>query len=71
MRIVNPATAKAVGSVALGDAEDVDDAVVAARAAFQLFQSTSKAERIGYLEEILTVYKSRYEDFVPEHRAQF
>lgn len=64
MRIVNPATAKAVGSVALGDAEDVDDAVVAARAAFQLFQSTSKAERIGYLEEILTVYKSRYEDFV-------
>ncbi len=64
MRIVNPATAKAVGSVALGDAQDVDDAVVAARAAFQLFQSTSKAERIGYLEEILTVYKSRYEDFV-------
>jgi len=64
MSIVNPATAKVIGSVALGDAEDVDDAVVAARAALEIFQGTSKAERIGYLEKILAVYKSRYEDFV-------
>jgi len=64
MNIVNPANTEVIGSVALGSAEDVDDAVVAARAAFQVFQSTSKEERIEYLEKILAIYKSRYDDFV-------
>lgn len=62
--IINPATAKVIGSVALGDDQDVDDAVVAARAALQIFQGSSKEERIAYLEKILAIYKSRYEDFV-------
>jgi aldehyde dehydrogenase (NAD+) len=64
MNIVNPATAKAIGSVALGDAQDVDDAVASAKGALQSFQRTSKEERIGYLEKILAVYKSRYDEFV-------
>ncbi len=64
MNIINPSNAKVIGSVALGAAEDVDDAVVAARAAFQGFQSTSKEERIEYLEKVLAIYKSRYDDFV-------
>ena len=64
MSILNPATAKVIGSVALGDAQDVDDAVMAARAALQIFQRSSREERIAYLEEILAIYKSRYEEFV-------
>ncbi len=64
MNIVNPATAEVIGIVALGDAQDVDNAVLAARAALQGFQTTSKEERIDYLEKILAIYKSRYEDFV-------
>ena len=64
MSIVNPATAEVIGSVALGRAADVDEAVVAARAAFQVFQGTTKEERLGYLEKILAIYKSRYDDFV-------
>jgi len=62
--IGNPANAEVIGSVALGSAEDVDAAVVAASAAFQTFQNASKEERINYLEKILAGYKSRYEDFV-------
>ena len=62
--IVNPATAEIIGSLVLGNVEDVDDAVAAARAAFKLFQRTSKEERIGYLEKILVAYRARYEEFV-------
>lgn len=64
MSIINPAFTNEIGSVALGRAADVDDAVVAARAAFEEFQSSTKDERLGYLENILAVYKSRYEEFV-------
>ena len=64
MDIINPATAKDIGSVALGSSEDVDVAVLAARAALQSFQSTSKQNRIYYLEKILAIYKLRYEEFV-------
>lgn len=62
--IINPANSSIFGRLALGNAEDVDSAVVAAKAAFRAFQATSKAQRIDYLEEILTIYKLRYEDFV-------
>lgn len=62
--IVNPANTEVIGSVVLGSAEDVDDAVASAKAAQQSFQTSSKEERIDYLEKILSVYKSRYEEFV-------
>ncbi len=61
--IVNPASDSIIGSLALGSSEDVDAAVMAARGALKHFQSTSKEERIDYLEQILAAYKSRYEDF--------
>lgn len=62
--IVNPACDSIIGSVALGNAEDVDNAVEAAKSAFRTFQATSKAQRLDYLEKILASYKSRYDDFV-------
>lgn len=62
MDIINPATSEIIGNVALGCAEDVDNAVMAARAALQGFQITSKEERINYLEKILEVYRFRYDD---------
>ncbi len=64
MNIINPATANVIGSVALGSSKDVDDAVLAASAALKGFQRTPKEVRIGYLEEILAAYNSRYEEFV-------
>ena len=64
LSITNPATAEVIGTLALGSDEDVDNAVAAAKAALKSFQTTSKAERIGYLEKILAIYKLRYDDFV-------
>jgi len=62
--LVNPANANIIGRLALGNAEDVDSAVMAAKAALRTFQVTSKAQRLEYLEKILAGYKSRYDDFV-------
>ena len=62
--LINPANADIIGRLALGNAEDVDNAVVAAKSAFRTFQATSKAQRLDYLEKILAGYKSRYDDFV-------
>ena len=48
MSIINPASINDIGSVALGSAADVDDAVLAAQAAFQEFQGSTKNVRLGY-----------------------
>ena len=43
MPVMNPATEAQIGTVALGNAADVDRAVAAAAAAFESFSHTSKA----------------------------
>ena len=53
MSIINPASINDIGSVALGSAADVDDAVLAAQAAFQEFQGSTKNERLGILRTFL------------------
>src|SRR5262249_49645746 len=63
--VVNPATEEMVGSIVLGDQEDVDAAVAAARKAFTQFSQTTVAERVALLERIVEVYKAR----VPEIAA--
>ena len=44
--VLNPATEKQIGTVALGNSDDVDRAVAAAKAAFDSFSQTGKAERL-------------------------
>ena len=41
MAVLNPATEQQIGTVALGNAADVDRAVAAANAAFEGFSKTS------------------------------
>lgn len=60
--VINPATGQAIGSIALGDADDVDRAVAAARAAFPAYSATSREERIELLKAICAAYKARHED---------
>jgi len=57
--IINPATERPFASVSLGSVADVDRAVRAARAAFEEFGATSKAERLALLDRIIQVYASR------------
>ncbi len=59
MEVINPSTEEAIETIALGNAEDVDKAVKAAKKAFETFSQTTREERIALLEKILEVYKGR------------
>lgn len=50
--VTNPANGEIVGRVPLGDAEDVNRAAKAARAAFKSWANTSPAERSTYIAKI-------------------
>ena len=45
--VINPATEQPVGRIMLGNSQDVNAAVAAARAAFRTFSRTSREERIA------------------------
>ena len=60
--VINPATEQPVTEITLGSAADVDQAVAAARAAFDGFSQTSVAERTALLERIVEGYKARIPD---------
>jgi acyl-CoA reductase-like NAD-dependent aldehyde dehydrogenase len=60
--VINPATEEAYTKISAGSAADVDKAVTAARAAFESFSRTSKAERVALLKKIIAVYEKRAED---------
>jgi len=70
MPVLNPATEAQIGSVAMGSAADVDNAVAAAKAAFESFSQTSKADRLALLHRLKTVTKKRIEDLAQAMRME-
>jgi len=60
---INPATEQSVSQLALGNKQDVDRAVAAARQAFPSWAETSVSERIALLKRILVGYQRRYNEF--------
>ena len=60
--VVNPATEQVVETISLGTPQHVDMAVAAARAAFAGWSETTPAERLGYLNKIIEIYKTRTEE---------
>ena len=64
MSVINPATEREIGIVAMGNADDVNLAVNAANKAFTTFSQTTKNERIDLLLKIKEVTKKRFEDLV-------
>jgi aldehyde dehydrogenase (NAD+) len=63
MGVENPATEEIVCEVAMGNAEDADRAILAARAAFDGWTYRPVGDRIAVVKRILEVYNDRYEDF--------
>ncbi len=68
--VVNPATEQPCGQVMLGNAEDVDKAVSAARAALKSYARTSKDERIALLSRIRAAYEERHEELAQTISAE-
>jgi len=64
IEVINPANEEIIGHVTAGTKGDIDRAVAAAFQAFSSFQHTSKDERIELLNNIISEYENRYDDFV-------
>src|SRR4051812_29162279 len=58
--VVDPATEERIATIAVGDADDVDAAVAAARDAFESYSLTSREERLDLFDRILEGYKQRW-----------
>lgn len=62
--LVNPANETKYGEAAMGQEADVDDAVAAAKLAFDYWSAVSVAERIALFEKIIATYKKYYAQMV-------
>lgn len=60
--IVSPADNSVVTTISLGNAKDVDTAVVAARRAFPIWSETPHRERVAAVERLKAVYERRVEE---------
>jgi aldehyde dehydrogenase (NAD+) len=58
--VINPATEEPMARIAMGNAQDVDRAVKAAKAAFPAWSRSSREERLALMKKILEVYQRRY-----------
>ena len=61
-QVINPATEAVAGVISMGGPKDVEQAVAAARRAFDGFSRTSPAERLALMERILAAYKAHYDE---------
>jgi aldehyde dehydrogenase (NAD+) len=60
--VINPATEEVVGRISMGEKEDVDRAVAAARKAFASYSRTTREERVALLERIAAGFQARVPD---------
>jgi len=70
MQLINPTDETVIGQLSLGNKNDVDHAVHAAREAFTSYSTTSVDFRISLLENILRIYKEKYDEFAELMRIE-
>ncbi|MFZ2586526.1 MAG: aldehyde dehydrogenase family protein [Alphaproteobacteria bacterium] len=68
--VVNPATEKPLGTLAMGTAGDVDAAVRAAAKAFPAFSATTREERLALLDKVIAIYKRRFDEIAATITAE-
>lgn len=68
--VINPADESVAGTVALGDATDVDRAVAAAKKAFETFSISSIEERLALFDRIIAEYQARISDLAQAVTAE-
>ncbi len=69
--LFNPATEERIGTVCLGDEQDVDNAVSAAKAAFARQSQSSKAERVAMLHSLHDAVAARASDLTDAMREEY
>ncbi len=62
--LISPTTNEKLGRVLLGNKEDTQNAIKAAKTAFKTFSKTTVTERIQYLQNIKTAIEKRKSDFI-------
>jgi aldehyde dehydrogenase (NAD+) len=70
MPVVNPATEDQIATVALGNADDVDRAVAAAKDAFDSYSTLTKQARLELLQNLKRVTEERFEDIAQAMRME-
>ncbi len=60
--VIDPSTEKSCATISLGGKEDVNNAVNAAKKAYETWGFSSKEERIKLLENLYVLYKKRWAD---------
>ena len=62
--IINPANESVIGKLNIGNEQDIDKAVSAAKKAFSKFSISSVGERLELLTEVRNIFKKRFDDIV-------
>ena len=62
IKVINPATEENCAVITLGNKDDVNDAVSAAKKAYSSWAFSTKEERIRLLEKLYENYKKRWAD---------
>ncbi|WP_433835197.1 aldehyde dehydrogenase family protein [Flavobacterium anhuiense] len=62
--LISPTTNEKLGKVRLGNTEDTQNAIEAAKNAFKTFSKTTPSERIQYLKNIKSSVEKRKNDFI-------
>ncbi len=59
LEVINPATEQPVAVISLGTSDDLDQAVAAAKLAFETWSETSVAVRVALFERVIEIYDRR------------
>ena len=59
-QVIDPSNEEVCAEISLGGKKDVDQAVIAAKKAFQTWAFTKKEERLALLEKLYAIYKKRW-----------
>ena len=59
-QVIDPSNEEVCAEISLGGKRDVDQAVIAAKKAFQTWAFTKKEERLALLEKLYAIYKKRW-----------
>jgi len=60
--VINPATEEPLAIISLGSTADVDNAVAAAKRAFEPYSETTRGERLVILRRVIEVYRSKIDE---------